>query len=152
MKLAEALLLRADLQKKVISLKKRIGENAKVQEGDTPSENPVELLSLIDVTISELYALIEKIHMTNAVTILPNGKKMMTVLTQRDELAERHRIIQHVIDSARTETERYSHREIKWQKTVDVSALQKQADDIAGQLRQINAELQATNWQVELVS
>ena len=52
MKLAEALLLRADLQKKVISLKKRIGENAKVQEGDTPSENPVELLSLIDVTIS----------------------------------------------------------------------------------------------------
>lgn len=44
MKLAEALLRRADMQKKLASLKSRIAENVKVQDGDTPSENPNELL------------------------------------------------------------------------------------------------------------
>ena len=35
MKLAEALSIRADLQKKVAQLKERIKESAKVQEGDS---------------------------------------------------------------------------------------------------------------------
>ncbi len=40
MKLAEALIIRADLQKKFASLRERVGVNCKVQEGETPSENP----------------------------------------------------------------------------------------------------------------
>ena len=39
MKLAEALSIRADLQKKVAQLKERIKESAKVQEGDEPCDN-----------------------------------------------------------------------------------------------------------------
>ncbi len=44
MKLAEALLLRADLQKKTSSLRERIVANAVVQEGDEPREDPKALL------------------------------------------------------------------------------------------------------------
>ena len=40
MKLAEALILRADLQKELMSLKNRINQNLLVQEGEKPSENP----------------------------------------------------------------------------------------------------------------
>ncbi len=40
MKLAEALLLRSDLQKKLASLRERIVANAVVQEGDKPHEAP----------------------------------------------------------------------------------------------------------------
>ncbi|HCK31879.1 MAG TPA: septicolysin, partial [Acinetobacter ursingii] len=36
MKLAEALLLRSDLQKKLLSLQQRIHKNVLVQDGDTP--------------------------------------------------------------------------------------------------------------------
>ena len=43
-KLAEALLLRADVQKKVASLRERIVANAVVQDGDKPSEDPNVLL------------------------------------------------------------------------------------------------------------
>ena len=43
MKLAEALSIRADLQKKVAQLKERIKESAKVQEGDEPCDNVEEL-------------------------------------------------------------------------------------------------------------
>lgn len=38
MKLAEALSIRADLQKRVGQLKERIKESAKVQEGDEPCD------------------------------------------------------------------------------------------------------------------
>ena len=38
MKLAEALLLRADLNKKLASLRERINRNAIVQEGETPKD------------------------------------------------------------------------------------------------------------------
>ena len=43
MKLAEALILRADCQKRIAQLKSRLLTNAKVQEGDAPAEPPQEL-------------------------------------------------------------------------------------------------------------
>ena len=43
MKLAEALILRADCQKRIAQLKSRLLVNAKVQEGDAPAETPREL-------------------------------------------------------------------------------------------------------------
>ena len=48
MKLAEALRIRADLQKKVAQLKERIEESAKVQEGDKPCDNVEELYKGLD--------------------------------------------------------------------------------------------------------
>ena len=44
MKLAEALQIRADLQKRIAQMPMRLNNNAKVQEGSSPSENPQELL------------------------------------------------------------------------------------------------------------
>lgn len=151
MKLAEALLLRADMQKKLASLKARIAENVKVQDGDEPSEDPNDLLIQSNQIIGELYKLIEHIHSTNANAVLANSKTMLTMLTERDELAERHRLLQSAIDNSKTEGDRYSYREIKWQKVIDIAALQKQADDISAKMRNLNIELQAANWQIELV-
>ena len=44
MKLAEALILRADYQKRVELLKNRLLQNVRVQEGDEPNEDPKLLL------------------------------------------------------------------------------------------------------------
>jgi len=44
MKLAEALILRSDLQTKLASLQQRINNNVLIQEGDQPSEDPEKLL------------------------------------------------------------------------------------------------------------
>lgn len=151
MKLAEALLRRADMQKKLASLKSRIAENVKVQDGDTPNENPNELLLQANQVMSELYALIDHIHRTNAIAVMPDGSTMLSTLVKRDELAERHRLLQTAIDNAKTEGYRYSYREIKWQKVIEPVKLQKQADDIAVKLRNLNIQLQAANWQIDLV-
>jgi hypothetical protein len=45
MKIAEALALRADLQKRLEQLKQRLVKNARIQEGDKPEEDPAELQS-----------------------------------------------------------------------------------------------------------
>lgn len=54
MRLAEALVLRADCQRKVAQLKQRLGRVIKVQEGDQPSEPPAELLQELKHTLDEL--------------------------------------------------------------------------------------------------
>ena len=52
MKLAEALSIRADLQKRVAQLKERIKESAKVQEGDEPCDNVEELYKELRLDLS----------------------------------------------------------------------------------------------------
>lgn len=79
MKIAEALLIRSDMQKKLAQLKGRIKANVKVQEGDTPSEDPNELMIDASQLITELTVLIERIHRTNAVAQTDKGQSMLCI-------------------------------------------------------------------------
>lgn len=60
MKLAEALILRADPKKRFEQLRQRLINNAKVQEGDEPSEKPEELIKEMEKTAAEFEKLIKK--------------------------------------------------------------------------------------------
>lgn len=53
MKLAEALILRADTQKRIAQLKERLLLNAKVQAGDQPAEKPESLLAERDARMAQ---------------------------------------------------------------------------------------------------
>ncbi|EJS88800.1 hypothetical protein AAUPMB_08674, partial [Pasteurella multocida subsp. multocida str. Anand1_buffalo] len=44
MKLAEALMQRADAQRRLAQLNQRLQQNAKYQEGEKPAEHPADLL------------------------------------------------------------------------------------------------------------
>lgn len=151
MKLAEALLLRSDQQKKLASLKQRINANVLVQDGDEPSEDPNELLKQVFSLTQESQKLVYAIHQTNALAKLTDGRSLLALLTQRDELVERHKILTSAISNTQREPDRYSTREIKWHKVIPVSSLQKQSDDISAKLRDLNVLIQATNWQVDLL-
>ena len=72
MKLAEALSIRADLQKRVAQLKERIKESAKVQEGDEPCDNVEELYKELDDVLVQLEDLVYRINITN-VQIVQDG-------------------------------------------------------------------------------
>ena len=151
MKLAEALLIRSDMQKKLAQIKGRIRSNVKVQEGDTPNEDPNALMIDASQIITELSTLIECIHRTNAIAVTDKGQSMLTLLVERETLELRHKLLIEAIESTDTEADRYSHREIKWNLMISVASLQKQADDIAMKLRKINIVIQANNWQIDLV-
>ena len=151
MKLAEALLIRSDLQKKLFQLKARIANNVKVQDGDSPNEDPNALIIEANQVITELATLIEKIHRTNALSQTNEGESLLSLLNKRDELEMRHKLLSDANDMASNEAARYSPREIKWKVMVSVSALQKQADDLSMKLRKLNLVIQANNWQIDLV-
>ena len=151
MKLAEALLLRSDQQKKLVSLKQRINANVLIQDGDEPSEDPNELLKQVFALTKESQKLVFAIHQTNALAKLNDGRSLLALLTQRDELVERHKVLTSAISNTNREPDRYSSREIKWRKVIPVSSLQKQADDISAKLRDLNVLIQANNWQIDLI-
>lgn len=146
MKLAEALLLRSDIQKKLASIQQRIQQNVLVQEGDEPSENPQDLINEALELNKTLYNLIKRIHLTNA-----HGENLINLLSRRDLLIAQHQVLQQALDHAQRDSERYSMREIKWLKTIPIAKIQKQADDISATLRQLNVDIQSTNWQIDLM-
>lgn len=150
MKLAEALLIRADQRKKMLSLRERIAQNAMAQEGDSPREDIAKLIAECFAVIAEQQALVLKIDVANAAAKLPDGRPLAAVLGQRDVLMQQHSVLKSAVDATHKEEDRYSPREIKWVPQIDVAAMQKQMEDYSRKIRELNVQIQETNWRVEL--
>ena len=150
MKLAEALLLRADMKKKLASLRERIASNAVVQENEKPHEDPNDLMKQSVGVLDELEDLVLRVNTANLVTMASDGRSLAKLIAHRDKLAQQHSLLQAAIAGTRKEPDRYSMKEIKWVATVNVSKLQSQSDDLAKQLRQLNVLIQEMNWKVEI--
>ena len=150
MKLAEALILRADLQKRIDQLRVRLNNNAKVQENDEPSENPEELLNELDNNINQLKILIKQINKTNCVTV-SNGQTLADMIAERDTLTLKSNILRGFLNIAGQKVNLYSTTEIKIMSTVDVPALQKEVDQLSKKIRETDTELQQANWLTELI-
>ncbi len=150
MKLAEALILRADIQKRIEQLKSRLAYNAKVQEGERPSEEPNALLAELDALSGELERLIVRINLTNC-TAKTDGKSLTELIAKRDVLTLKAGALRAFAQVAAQKIDAYSRSEIKILSTVDVAALQKQVDELAKQIRQLDTTLQGANWQTDLI-
>ena len=150
MKLAEALVLRADHQKRLEQLKARLIRNAKVQEGEGPAEDPADLVSQVEAVTAELERLIQRINRTNAATRLDGGATLADLLARRDVLGMRRAVYAELAQAATVTQDRYSKSEVKFKSTVNVAAMQKRADDIAKEYRELDTRLQAANWTTEL--
>ena len=149
MKLAEALVVRADLQKRVELLRKRLVESAKVQEGETPAEDPQVLFQELDQCLAQLTTLITHINRLNLETLLPDGSTLTNALARRDMIALRQSVLLSVIEEASTKQERYSRSEIRYEATVSVAQLRQEYDNLARQRRELDTQIQSTNWTTE---
>ena len=150
MKLATALSERADLQKRIADLANRLKMNAKVQDGEVPSEDPEVLLKELDKDFIRLEELIARINHTNNVT--KKGDVTLTdLIARRDCLAERIKIMRAFLDSASEKVTRYSKTEIKIKSTVPVAELQKEVDKLSKDLRETDETIQEINWTTELI-
>lgn len=150
MKLAEALLLRADMQKKLASLRERVVANATVQEGDKPHEDPDKLLKEAVGVLGELEQLVYRINECNLKSRLADGRSLTQAIARRDALVQHHSLLQSALAGTRREPDRYSMREIKWVATLDVPKVQKQLEELAKRIRELNASIQEANWNIEL--
>ncbi len=152
MRLAEALILRADQQKRIEQLKNRLLRNAKTQEGDEPAENPITLLAEMERLAQELTRLIQQINKTNSATPLQDEMTIADAIAHRDVLRIRHNIYTSLAQAATVTQDRYTKSEVKFRSTIDVAAIQKQADDIAQEHRQLDTLIQEANWKTELLA
>ena len=150
MKLATALSERADLQRRLADLQNRLNNNAKVQEGEEPSEDPKALLRELDNLLDRLEWLIARINLTNSRTV-SEGATMTELLARRDCLAKRVSAMRSFLNEASAKVDRYSQKEIKILSTVKVSALQKQVDAASKDLRELDERIQGLNWTTELI-
>lgn len=151
MKLAEALNLRADLQKRIANLKERLIKNAKVQEGDTPSENPHTLINELNYNIIELENIIKLINKTNSSTYVDN-ESISDIIAKRDALGLKISILRSFISESADKIERYSNKEIKILSTVNVAEKQKEIDNLSKEYRLIDTKLQGLNWTTDIIS
>ncbi len=151
MKLAEALSLRKDLQKRIAQLQSRIVNNVKVQEGDEPLENPDDLMGELDTNLKQLEELIWRINATNMQCRNAKGESLTQLMARRDVLTMRVNTLRNVFNTASESQSRYSQSEIKMVTVVDVKKLGKKVDDLSAKLRVLDMEIQALNFSSELI-
>ena len=150
MKLAEALVLRADGQKRIEQLQQRLIQNAKVQADDQPAENPEILQQELEQLAQELVLLIQRINRTNSRTELEAGMSIADALAARDVTKLKSDIYRNLAQAAIVKQDRQTKSEIKFQSTIQVAEVQRKADQLAKEHRQLDTRVQQANWQTEL--
>ena len=149
MKLAEALQERADLNTKISELRQRIGNNAIVQEGESPAEDPLRLLSELDQCVRRLCHLMARINLTNSLT-KREGQTITELIAKKDALRIQVQAYREAIDAASQTARRATRSEIKIISALPVAELQKKADALSKELRVTDNAIQELNWQTEL--
>ncbi|GHO51166.1 DIP1984 family protein [Ktedonospora formicarum] len=147
MKLAKALVLRADLQKRMELLRKRLVNCPKVQEGDAPPEDRTVLCQKGEQVLPQLSTLMVQINRQALHPLLSDGISFTTAIARRDLLSLR----QSVLDAASTTMERYSPSEVRLVTTAPIGQLRQEDDILVRQRRELDTPIQATNEQTDLV-
>lgn len=151
MKLANALSQRSELQTRIRQLESRLNNNALVQEGEQPAEDPMELLKELEADYAQLEELISAINRTNNFTKLEDGATLSDLLAKRDCLRKKLSALRNFLDNASALVHRRTVSEIKVMSTVNVRELQKQVDGLSRDLRELEETIQEKNWTTELL-
>jgi len=84
MKLAEALIERADLKKRLAQLNIRLCSNVMVNEGSEPVEDPARLLESLNIMTARYEELVWRINLTNAVAKTDSGEELAKMIARRN--------------------------------------------------------------------
>lgn len=150
MKLAEALQARADLNVRIQELRGRICDNALVQEGEKPQEDPKALLQNLEECLREWETLVSRINLTNCRTQC-EGRTLTEQISRRDALKIRIAALREAANAASQGARRASRTEIRVLSSLEVPSLQRQADQASAELRSLDNRIQETNWTTELL-
>ena len=150
MKLANALSERSELQTRIQQLAARLNNNALVQEGEEPPEDPEALLMELRGDYSRLEELIARINRTNAATRVGEDT-LSDLLARRDCLTGELRIQRDFLDRASSMVSRRTVGEIKIKSAVNVRELQRTLDFQSRRLRELDELIQEKNWTTELL-
>ena len=90
-------------------------------------------------------ALIQRINRTNAASRFRDGT-LADALAERDVLKIRYNAYRELATAASTTQGRTTRSEVKFISTVSVAAIQRKADDLAKQYRELDTRIQEADW------
>lgn len=151
MKLAEALNGRKNLETRISQIRKLMVNTVKVQEGDSPIEDPEVLMSELSCCLEKLERYIYDINVTNMQIVDEDGKTMTKLLAERDVLKKHIDVLRQTFDHATEVPGRYNRNEIKYVITIDAKSLRQQLDQLSQQYRQLDMKIQALNFSCDLI-
>lgn len=150
MKLAEALLLRRDLNNRLFQLRNEISSSVLVQEGDTLDRSITELFKEYDEINQQYSELVVAINRKNATaSVADSALLLMEALEQREQLRRKHALLTQALDETKA-APRMGRNEIRLVRTIDIKTLTEQLNATAKQLRELDGKIQQTNWLVDL--
>lgn len=150
MKLAEALQERADLNRKIEELRRRLTNVVLVQEGEDPAEDPAELLKELEGAAGRLEQLMAAINLTNCRT-KADGRTLTELIAKKDALTLKLSAYRDLVYTAGQNTSRARGTEIRVKALLKASDLQREADSMAKEIRELDNLLQETNWKTKLI-
>jgi hypothetical protein len=151
MKLAEALIERAEIQKRNGQLIKRIKDNTQIQDGDSPPEKPEELIAEYEGNMTRFLELVQRINDTNCKTLFGEDDSVADAIAQRDCMGAKIKAYREIYESATIRPDRRSRNEIKFVRCIDAKELQGQINRLSKEYREIDTKLQGINWTIDLI-
>ena len=124
--------------------------NVLVQEGETPAENPDELLEELERCIARSEELMTRINLTNA-AVTVEGESLTALLARRDCLKMKLSLWHDAVNTASQTARRATRSEIRIRSAIDVPTLQKRVDGASKLLRETDNLIQAANWLNDLI-
>lgn len=147
MKLAEALLLRADIMRKIEHLQNRITPVLIVSDDKLPQEDPDKLIAQLRKAIQDLESLTVRINRTNNETKIEGEGSLMEALAKRDSL----KMLSEKLRNIRYAAQLNNSSEKNLKTTVDIKRLQVEMDQTGRAFRDIDSKIQGLNWLTELI-
>ena len=145
-KLAEGLLLRADLMKKIEHLQNRIRPVLIVSDDKLPQEDPDKLLAQLRKAIQDLESIVIRINKTNNETQVEGEGSLMEALAKRDSLKMLSEKLRNIRYAAQVDNSGDNNLKT----TIDIKKLQNEMDQAGRAFREIDSKIQEINWLTEL--
>ena len=151
MKLAEALVMRKDLQARISHLRSRVKDNLIVQDGESPSEDPNQLIKTLLSVQNRFTSLVQAINRTNVKTSFDTKRSVADALAERDGYLAKQQTCTSIAKYATVTQDRYSQSEIRKVSLLSATDMQHQADEWAKKFRELDLLIQAKNWETDLL-
>ena len=118
---------------------------------EKPAEDPNELLNELEQVNTELVQLIKAINKTNCSIRFDEHQMLSDILSERDYLSKQIELYRELAKQATVTQDRYKKLEIKFKPSVDVRAIQQEADKLSKQFRELDMKIQSINWTEDLI-
>lgn len=106
----------------------------------------------LNETIVRMTQLICDINAANNAAALPDGTSISQAVVRRDMLQLQRQALERVVSAASMRNLQFGRNEVRFVHALAPAEIRRDMDRVSQQWRELDAQIQAANWQVELQS